>query len=437
MNLKNFNLLTIEQLVFPKYNSSYLTTLALRELQSAYNSADLCVDIVKDNAEIKDYELLVGKTNRTVTAINEKIADVKSYYIGFSGNKLMIVGGSPKAINTAINILTSKIKNREYIIDEEISGQYSEVAATVGEYNEIITDDFEGTEVSDLWYNFAGKESNMNNDGTKKTIVTLDGKNLSWVENGKLYQKATFDSITKEGYKTIYNVSRPKISTQTAFWYRFGYTEASMKLTSGNGVGGAYWLHGRNAGLGSRYCEYDIFETHGKSTHLARGALAWNVVENPTGIGAPVRNECSLYLDTPNNTGDEYRYFGTITLENGESFADEFHTFGMEWDEEYYNFTIDGEIVKSIKYTDMPEFFPTKLRFTKDEMIEVLREPVHAIFDVYIGVQSWAYMGDGCSDTAENNTDYENTQEVEYFTVYQKSGQLNGKTFDEVKQKMK
>ena len=429
---KEFDLKSIKQLVFPKYNSSYTTTLALRELQSVYKSkAKLSLNIVKDNAGTKDYELLVGRTSRTTT---KKISDVSSYTISWKGNKLMIDGGSPKAINAAISVLAQKVQNGEYILKKAFVGKCSDESGKAGEYTESLTEDFTGSSLSNLWRRFTGSETSVSYDGKAKTNVTMDTANLCQVKDGKLYQKVTLNSTSKEGDVSVYNVSRPKLSTQNKFWFQYGYTEASIKVAKGKGIGSAYWLHGKNAGLGSVYCEYDIVEIYGNAKYNQYSPLAWEVVKNGDGV----RNESDWYLDTPTNTTKEYRTASAYYLDNFASLGDEYHTFGLEWDENYYRFTFDGEVIKTVKYTDMPEVFKAKDNFTKEEMINAYRQPVYAIFDMGCAIQTWQSTAPyGISSISGNNWVDDNICAFDYLIVYQKAGQVNGKTYEEVKQKMK
>ncbi len=431
---KEFDLKSVKQLVFPKYNSSYLTTLALQELQATYKSkAKLDLKIVKDNAGTKDYELLVGRTSRTSTS---RITDVDSYVICWKGNKLIVDGGSPKAINTAIALLSDKISNGEYIIKKAINGKCKKSVSTVGEYTETLTDDFDGVILSNMWRGVVNQHISTSNNGLFKTVGKSRSGDLCTLKGGKLYQKVTLDSVTKEGNVTVRNVSYPKIDTKNLFWYRFGYIEASMKVSTGEGVGSNFWVHGNNTEVvGDVYCEFDIFEMHGNPRYLTRGALAWEIIaDSSSSIGSKSRS--SLYLDTANNTGKEYRQEGLFSLENLEIFGNEYHTFGLEWDENYYNYTVDGVIVKSVKYTDMPENFETKKYITKQKMIEIFREPVYPIFDMYIGRYTWEDLSDGIPDIENNNWVNDNICAIDYMTVYQKSGQLSGSSFSEVKQQM-
>ncbi len=429
----SYNLKNVEQLVFPKYNSSYTTTLALKELQAAYKKADLTVEIVKDNKEVKDCEILVGRTNRTTT---DAITDVASYFIGFADNKLIVDGGTPKAINTAVALLTEKVLNGEYIIESEIAGKCSNEAAKVGEYAEVVTDDFTGTELMDIWYKFEErKEPSINMAGTQKTIMTIRTDELIELKDGKLYQRATLDGVEKDGDLTISYTSRPKLTTEKNFWFRYGYTEVSAKVAKGNAIGCSFWLHGHNGGLGTFYCEYDILEIYGNPKYNQFSPLMWQVVEDDTRPNG-LRNHSSWYLDTENNISPEYKAKQRYNLENLESLADEFHTYGLEWDEDYYNFTFDGEILMSVKYSDMPEDYPAKKAFTKEQAVDAYRQPVFAVIDLGAGHQGWERHEIGINDMTGNNWVDDNIYTTDYFILYQKPNQFSAESYEEIKKKI-
>ncbi len=433
---KEFDLKSVKQLVFPKYNSSYLTTLALEELQAAYKSkAKLDLKIVKDNAGTKDYELLVGKTSRTTAT---KVTALDRYRISWKGTKLMIDGGSPKAINAAIAVLEQKIQDGDFILKKAISGKCG-TTGKVGDYTETYTEDFTGSTISTNWFKYQGAEASVSGDGKRKTNVTFKSLDLSQVKDGKLFQTVTLDSTTKEGDVTVYGMSRPKLTTQKSLWFRYGYTESSIKVTTGEGIGTAYWLHGNYTGkVGNVYCEYDIVEIFGNSKRNQFSPLALKVEKD----GSGTKIVSNWYMDIGNNTGTEYRAnagYGVDGFGKGNvSLGADYHTFGLEWNEDYYNVTFDGEILKSIKYTDMPEQFGGKKSFTKAEMIDAYRQPVFMVLDVNACVQNWeSTTGYSSADMSGNNWKDDNISVVDYCVVYQKSGQLNGKTYEAVKKNMK
>ncbi len=436
---KEFDLKSVKQLVFPKYNSSYLTTLALEELQAAYKSkAKLDLKIVKDNAGTKDYELLVGKTSRTTAT---KVTALDSYRISWKGTKLMIDGGSPKAINAAIAVLKQKIQDGDFILKKAISGKCG-TTGKVGDFSETYIEDFTGNSLSTNWFKYQGSETSVSIDGKKKSNISFKSLNLSTVKDGKLFQKVTLDKGPyKEGDVTVYDVSRPKLSTQQSFWFQYGYTEVSVKAATGEGMGTNYWLHGKNSGLGSVYCEYDILEIYGNSKWNQFSPLAWEVVADSSSSNG-LRNESDWYLDFGNNTTAAYRAaakYGVGGFGKGDvSLGADYHTYGMEWDENYYTITLDGEVLKKIKYTDMPENYNAKTNFTKAEMIDAYRQPVFIVVDVNVGVQTWSTTTTyGSSDMSKNNWVDDNISAYDYCLLYQKPGQLSGKTFEAVKDKMK
>ncbi len=344
----------------------------------------------------------------------------------------MIDGGSPRAINAAIAVLEQKIQDGDFILKKAIKGTCKDNSGKVGDYSEAITDDFEGNTLASIWKPTAFREGgSLDRNKTKKTYMT-GVSNAHQVKGGKLYQWAKLASTTKEGDVTVYNIERSKLQTQDTFWFQYGYTEASFKVAKGDGMGSGYWLHGYRGGLGSLYCEYDIVEIFGNSKYNQYSPLAWKVVDDGNG---GLKNLSSLYADTPNNN-DDYNTVTKYYLDDKASLGDEFHTFGMEWDKDYYTFTFDGEVLKKIKYSDMPESFET-MHTSKAEMIHCYRQPVYAILSIACGTQTWVQKPYGISDISKLNWVDDNIQAFDYFTLYQKSGQVTGKNYTDISGKIK
>lgn len=387
------------QIVYPKYNTSYLVMLRLKELQKQLEGLKVFIDIVKDSEIERNREIVIGKTNR----LNEKsFISLEEYEIEPNGNKLFIDGGSVGAIISAIDCLSLMIYNKKFVVKNTIKGEGR--GDKVGEYGLVLIDDFSGDKLNEMWspYSRNNYPERYTNKVTGQVINCYRSEDNILVKDGKLLQK-----IIKEDDNTLVGA---KMTTSKSFWFRYGYTEVSIKIASGSGTGSGFWLHGNADKLGRKYCEFDIVEIYGDPKFNRFSPLALTV-----GKG---KNISAWYL------GDYNRSHTRVWLQNDEKISEQYHTFGLEWDENYYRFTMDGEVVFENKYTD----------WDNSEKVDCYRQPVHAIISINGGNFDWKKVEPDSSepDFSNNNWIDDNIQLVDYFFVYQKENQSNGKTFEEV-----
>ena len=435
-----FDLLKTEQIVIKKYNTSYTTVLVLKELIAVLkeNNSSI-IDIVKDNKEEKNLEILVGQTNRTDM---EEILEPNKYIIKPNGNKLYIVGGSVEAINAAISILLIKVQSNDLIVTKEIVGNCTK-AVSVGEYSNTITDNFAGTKLdTDLWFNWP--------KGSNPEIYTKDTGDLIFknyrdpdnavVRDGKLYMGSYLGARTVENGITTQEVYTTKMESKDGFWFRYGYVEFSAKAVSGSGLGCTVWLHGDNSKIGNHYCEFDLPEFFGNTKYYRACPFAWKVTE----FEGERKNRCTWFM----GNGIKVREMHHYSLEDMEDFSDAFHTYGLEWDENYYRFIVDGEIIFDVKYTDMTDADIDGRYFTAEEAINCYQQPCFAVMSIKAGAFWWSAPTIWPGEKAQYAPDAEdifdkkfdgtdNVLTVDYFTVYQKAGQLSAKTIEEFYEKDK
>lgn len=148
----------------------------------------------------------------------------------------------------------------------------------------------------------------------------------SFAEDGFLNLVAIQEDYTDQGLTTGFTSAR--LNSKFAFTY--GRVEARAKMPFGVGTWPAIWMLGKNiseAGgywysefgtTGWPYCgEIDIMEHWG-----------WN------------QNYVSAALHTPSSSGATINTQGLV----GADVSDEFHIYGMEWDEEEIRFMFDGQV---------------------------------------------------------------------------------------------
>ena len=389
------------QIVYPKYNTSYLVTMSLKQLQLQLKNSGISIPIVKDNAKSSDSEILVGKTKRSG---NNAFNSEEEYIIKPVENKLVIDGGSVQAIIKAIEVLSGLINGGQIVFISPIKGRCDKSESCVCDYKLKLLEDFEGDTLNERWSPYT-RESyperyKNKEDGSINTCFRTE-KNIS-VHDGKLYQKITLDDE--------HTLVGAKMTTADSFWFRYGYTEVSVKIASGFGTGSGFWLHGDNSKPNNKYCEFDILEIYGHP--------AFNRFSPICCVSGKEKNISAWYL------GKYSRLDTRVWLENDEKLSDAYHTFGLEWDENYYRFTMDGEVVFENKYSD----------WENKEGITSYQQPVHAIISINGGNYDWKIVEPDSSepDFSKNNWTDDNIYTVDYFFVYQKDNQFCGKTAEEI-----
>jgi beta-glucanase (GH16 family) len=134
------------------------------------------------------------------------------------------------------------------------------------------------------------------------------------VNNGLLTITALKESYGGRQYTSA------RITTQNKFTFKYGRVEARIKLPYGQGIWPAFWMLGANfSSVGWPTCgEVDIMEMVG-------------------GTGKDNRVYSTLHWDN----GGHQEYGSSYSLSPG-IFADDFHVFSIEWDENKIRSYVDG-----------------------------------------------------------------------------------------------
>lgn len=447
-NFNSININSVEQVVIPKYNTSYTTVLCLKELVGAIkDKTNKAIEIVKDNLDEKSIEILVGQTNRS-DVLGRRLPE--DYIIEIKNEKIIVDAGSLKALNFAVNLLTEKVNSGEFEI-HSIEGQCGRENDKAAAYTEVVTDDFNCKALDEnlwrIWNDhlpFGPEIYESKKEESEPTVYLNRLAENNVLCNGLLNQIVTIgEKIEKEG-ATDQIIYGAKIDTKEKFWFRYGYVEYSAKAAAGDSMGGAVWLHGNNDDVGNIYCEFDIAEFYGSPCFHRVSPISWKVVLDENGNR---KSQFGWYLALDNGEVAEQKQ--CFHLENKESFANCFHTYGLEWDENYYRFTLDGDVIMEVKYTDATKAEAEKYGYTPEEMIQCYQQPSYGLISIEAGKYGWAgpayWKNVGANSDDFANVDNLNTVNwkddnvfsIDYFTVYQKEGQFNGKTFDEIDKKIK
>ncbi|MGE5498191.1 MAG: family 16 glycosylhydrolase, partial [Syntrophothermus sp.] len=168
----------------------------------------------------------------------------------------------------------------------------------------IWADEFDGTTVDQSKWVF--EQGNNNGWGNQEREYYTNRSQNAYIDNGSLVIKAI-----KEIYNG-YDYTSARMKTQGKFSVKYGKIEARMKLPYGQGIWPAFWMLGTNiSSVGWPACgEIDIMELIGGSgtrDRTAYGTAHWD-------------------------DGGHKQKGSSYSLTSGK-FADDYHTFALEWDD--------------------------------------------------------------------------------------------------------
>ena len=122
-----------------------------------------------------------------------------------------------------------------------------------------------------------------------------------------------------------------RLTTAGRFTQAYGHVEARMKLPRGQGMWPAFWMLGEDFGnVGWPDCgEIDIMENVGFEPGTVHGTLHGPGYSGEGGIGAG------------------------YTLPDGQAFADDFHTFAVDWAPDRISWSVDGTVYQTRTPADL------------------------------------------------------------------------------------
>ncbi len=169
-----------------------------------------------------------------------------------------------------------------------------------------------------------------------------------------------------------------RLLTQNRFAFEHGRVEARIKIPAGQGIWPAFWMLGDTINTaGWPLCgEVDIMENIGKEPTIVHGTMHGPGYSGGSGIGAP------------------------YSLPGGARFADDFHTFVVQWSTAGVNFYVDGNLYK----TTTPASIPSGTQWVFDH-------PFFLLLNVAVG--------GGWPGNPDSTTVFPQEMLVDYVRVYQ------------------
>jgi beta-glucanase (GH16 family) len=200
------------------------------------------------------------------------------------------------------------------------------------------------------------------------------------IEDGALLIQAVKESFTgADGIRRDYTSARLK--TLGLHQWTYGKIEARMKLPYGQGIWPAFWMLGSDIPqVDWPECgEIDIMENIGREPSIVHGTIHGPGYSGDGGIGS------------------------SYTLAGGGRFADDFHTFAVEWEKNVIRFYVDGNLYA----TRTPSELPAGTRWVFDK-------PFFIILNLAVG-GNWPGNPDA-------TTTFPQTVRVDFVRVYQRGG---------------
>lgn len=218
--------------------------------------------------------------------------------------------------------------------------------------------------------------------GNRELEYYTDGAKNAYLDgHGHLVILAVKENLPPE-FKCWYGPCRftsARIITKNKFEQAYGRFEARIKVPAGQGVWPAFWLLGGDIdSAGWPKCgEIDIVENIGREPSTAHGTMHGPGYSGAKGIGAP------------------------YSLPGGKRFADDFHTFAVEWEPKEIRWYVDGKLYE----TRTPADLPAGAKWVYDH-------PFFILLNFAVG---GAWPGD-----PDETTTFPQTMLVDYVRVYKK-----------------
>ena len=361
------------KIITPQYNMSYLVGKEVVALEAAVLEKGYKIPSITDAEKESECEIIIDSCKRPGV---KTVTDADEFHITVEGKKIYIYGGSALATGMAVKRFTEMVKNKEKIeANLDIKGSYEEEKTKyTGLYRVTLKDDFDGERTNDeLWYKWpypSNPEVYESEDGTTTYYNYRDPKNIT-VSDGFLKLKAYLGEKTESDGKITQNIYSSKMETSQNFWFQYGYVEISAKGIKGEGLGYTFWTHGDNSKVGNLYSEFDFPEFFGNSVYYRAAPLVWKVTEE-NGVR---KNKGGVYWGSHTAS---FRGHNIYTLPNKEAFSEAFHTYGLEWDKDWFRFIVDGRVVYEFNYSQMDEK-ETYRDWTKTETIAAYRSPSYIL----------------------------------------------------------
>lgn len=304
--------------------ASFIERNAAEKLVRAIKDATgVEIPLITDAAEESRYEILVGDTNRGETYVTSFFA-TKRYAIAQYSTKLILRGGRIEATSKATADFTDMVRSAAITAEPlHIRANYvkSGSITTLGGdyfdgYSLVYSDEFNNSTLdTKQWLLENGAMTTYGNSG-----FLMNFSSKAFKMNGK--EMVIKTQLGSDGYISGH------ASTQKSFSMQYGYVEAKVRTRSTPGLWMKMMLTDQYDGK-DKISQIDVFNIYGMgdSVFASTGTLE-------------SKSYYSNYLKLIDPTFETYR--STAYLSGEPLNEDEYHTYGVEWTEDYIRFFLDG-----------------------------------------------------------------------------------------------
>ena len=234
-------------------------------------------------------------------------------------------------------------------------------------------DEFDGPELNgDYWTHEVGG----NGWGNGEAQYYTDGPRNAFIDDGVLVIQALEENKLGKRYTSARLMTRDKVEVA------YGRVEARIQIPTGQGVWPAFWMLGANLDRKGwpHNGEIDIMENIGSEPGVIHGTVHGPGYAGGDGVG------------------------GSKRLPGNGRYADDFHVFAIEWEEEEIRWFVDGE-----------EYFRLTPAAVPGQW--VYDHPFFLILNVAVGGRWPGYP--------DETTVFPQTMKVDYVRIYKRaSGEL-------------
>jgi hypothetical protein len=314
---------------------SYMERVNAEKLAKAIKAAtSVDVPVITDVLEESTYEILIGDIiGRGETAVTSFFSD-KRYALVHYGTKLILRGGQVEATSAAVSILTSMINNAAVTAEPVHLGYGYCKTGSIGQnssnnfngYSLVYSDDFEASVINGNRWTINDIE--IPTFGVSPSIMYYRPSNVS-ISNGNMTLSTHLGS---EGYVGGWVDSYNKLKL------KHGYVEVKAKFRTAPG----YWV---------KMMLTDQYDRNDTVTQID----VFNSLASKETIFASVGeiDQATYYRHYTKFIEPVYEDYRAGQLAYGKQLTDEqYHTYGVEWTDDYIRFFIDGVPYGTVETTD-------------------------------------------------------------------------------------
>src|SRR5690625_121540 len=243
----------------------------------------------------------------------------------------------------------------------------------------VLSDEFDGTEMNMDNWRFDHPENGRYNG----EIQSYTDQN-AWVEDGNLIIEAREEEFTESDGQT-YDYTSSKLITQGKQTWTYGKVEVRAKMPTGQGMWPAIWMMPEDEpyyGTWPVGGEIDIMELLGHEPDTIHG---------------------NIHFGDPKGESQ-----GTYKLPDGQSFADDFHVYTLEWEPGEIRWYLDGELFNTAND------WHSKHPGNADDY--AYPAPFDQPFSLILNIS----VGGGWPGNPDGTTKFPQQMVVDYVRVYQK-----------------